>query len=96
MVHLWIIKNSYPVENATKHFTIYPQSSDKIESLENLNEILEIASILAADFLFVRVDIYDFEGRIFFGEMTFYPEAGTGKFTLRSLRKGQAICLYYH
>jgi hypothetical protein len=29
---------------------------------------------------FVRVDFYDVDGRVYFGEVTFYPEGGLGKF----------------
>jgi hypothetical protein len=29
---------------------------------------------------FVRVDFYETKGRVFFGEVTFYPEGGMGMF----------------
>ena len=45
----------------------------------NLDEMLEIASILGAEFKYVRVDLYDIEGEILFGEMTFTPASGYGK-----------------
>lgn len=41
----------------------------------------EIAEKLAADFPFVRVDLYNINGNIVFGEMTFYPWSGYVKFS---------------
>jgi hypothetical protein len=59
---------------------LYPKAENNVEPPENLTEILEIASMLASDFPFVRVDLYNIKGKIIFGEMTFYPESGTGLF----------------
>ncbi len=36
----------------------------------------ELSKQLSRDFLFVRVDFYNVNGKIYFGEMTFYPTAG--------------------
>ena len=35
-----------------------------------------MAERLAQDFPFVRVDLYEVDGRPFFGELTFYPMSG--------------------
>jgi hypothetical protein len=43
---------------------------------DNLEQMLAAASTLAADFDFVRVDLYDIRGQVRFGEMTFTPGAG--------------------
>ena len=43
---------------------------------EHLTELVNIAEILSSDFEFVRVDLYDFEGKIYFGELTFSPWGG--------------------
>lgn len=40
---------------------------------EKLTEMLEIAERLAKDFKFVRVDLYELNGKIYFGELTFTP-----------------------
>ncbi len=45
----------------------------------NLEEMLKIAGILGKDFRYVRVDLYDLDGEIKFGEMTFTPASGYGK-----------------
>ena len=45
----------------------------------NLDEMLEISRILAKGFKYVRVDLYNLEGRIKFGEMTFTSASGFTK-----------------
>ena len=45
----------------------------------NLEQMMSIASRLSADFDFVRVDLYSVNERIYFGELTFTPTAGTMK-----------------
>lgn len=52
------------------------QKDQDIPSPKNLAEMLEIASILSNDFPFVRVDLYNIVGKIYFGELTFYPWSG--------------------
>lgn len=47
---------------------------------ENLNEMISIAEQLSNGFKFLRVDLYNIKGKIFFGELTFYPAAGMGAF----------------
>lgn len=39
-----------------------------------------LAETLAKDFRFVRVDLYNIGGKIYFGEMTFSPVAGFERF----------------
>ena len=40
------------------------------------DRMAEAARILSKDFKFVRVDLYDVDGKPFFGEMTFTPAGG--------------------
>jgi hypothetical protein len=42
----------------------------------NLDEMMSVASRLSAPFDFVRVDLYNIDGKIYFGELTFTPTAG--------------------
>ena len=42
----------------------------------NFERMLAIASQLSTGFDFVRVDLYNVDGRIYFGELTFTPMAG--------------------
>ena len=42
----------------------------------------KLAATLAEGFPFVRVDFYEIDGRVYFGEMTFTP--GAGNFSYKS------------
>lgn len=47
---------------------------------QNLNLMIELAECLAKDIPLVRIDFYDVAGRVYFGEITFYPASGLGQF----------------
>lgn len=47
---------------------------------ENLEEMLEIAAKLSEDFPFARIDLYSVAGKVYFGEITFYPWSGYMEF----------------
>jgi hypothetical protein len=49
---------------------------EKISKPENFDRMLEISKILSSDFPFVRVDLYNIKGVIYFGELTFYDGSG--------------------
>jgi hypothetical protein len=49
---------------------------NKCEKPESFEEMKKICKILSADFPFVRVDLYNIEGKPVFGEMTLTPSAG--------------------
>ncbi|WP_272152049.1 ATP-grasp fold amidoligase family protein [Tenacibaculum aiptasiae] len=54
----------------------YPQSSVSVKRPENYKLMIELAETLANKILFNRVDFYELNGRVYFGEMTFYPGGG--------------------
>jgi hypothetical protein len=58
---------------------LYPMEQREIPKPRHFPEMLRAAEVLGADFAFVRVDLYDVD-RPIFGEMTFYPESGYGRF----------------
>jgi hypothetical protein len=58
----------------------YPNEGDPPPPPRNLSQLLEVAAKLAASFVFVRVDLYAVEDRIYFGELTFYPGKGVERF----------------
>ncbi|MFC9597776.1 ATP-grasp fold amidoligase family protein [Peribacillus butanolivorans] len=60
--------------------TDYPNFGDCVSRPEGLDEMLRVANILAADFPFVRVDLYWVNGKVYFGELTFYPWTGYVQF----------------
>ena len=57
-----------------------PDYSKKLEKPKNFERMLQIAETLSSDIPFVRVDLYNSNGKIYFGEITFFPAAGLGKF----------------
>lgn len=61
-------------KNAPEYFT-HPRPNC-------LDKLLESAKILSAPFKFVRADFYVVNGRVYFGELTFTPEAGMDKWRL--------------
>ncbi len=70
----------------------YPSVPDaQIEKPEGYEEMIRIAETLSRDIPFVRVDCYILDGRVYVGEMTFFPWGGFQKFKDESwnLRLGE-------
>lgn len=59
----------------------YPRSVRPILKPYNLEKMLELAEELSRGIPFVRVDFYESGGKIYFGELTFYPGSGLEEFT---------------
>lgn len=57
----------------------YPEGGPQSQPT-NFDEMKQVAMLLSKDFPFVRVDLYNVNGKIIFGELTFYPSSGYGKF----------------
>lgn len=57
--------------------------SGKLVPPDNFAEMVQVAELLAQDFDFVRVDLYNVGGRIYFGELTCYPAGGLAIFVPR-------------
>ena len=47
---------------------------------KNLEKMIELAKVLSKGTRFLRVDLYEINGRIYFGELTFHPNAGFNPF----------------
>lgn len=57
-------------------------ASDKtIPKPKNYEKMIELAEVLAKGMPFVRIDFYNVNGRIYFGEMTFYSGSGFDEYT---------------
>lgn len=54
-------------------------SNKKIKKPKNLKRMFEIAGELSIGHPFVRVDLYEVNNKIYFGELTFTPAAGLSK-----------------
>ena len=48
----------------------------EIEPPKNLTEMITVAEKLARKFCYVRIDLYDFEDNVYFGEITFHHGSG--------------------
>lgn len=59
----------------------YPKSKKIIEIPKKYDEMIYLAEKLAKNIPFVRVDFYEIEERIYFGEITFYPGNGMEEFS---------------
>ena len=52
----------------------------ELEKPENYDKMWQLASMLSKDKPFSRIDFYDVNGKIYFGEITFFPTSGMGGF----------------
>ncbi len=59
----------------------YPFSDEEIGRPENLELMWSLAERLAGKRSFSRIDFYEADGRVYFGEITFYPTSGMGGFS---------------
>ena len=77
----------FPDERPSVHFDkhwnllegeLSPVDHEKLVDPENFDEIVSVARALSEGFDFIRVDLYNMQGRIYFGELTCTPGAGLG------------------
>lgn len=78
-------KNGQPITN----------SEAPIKKPSVYDEMIAVARKLAANQPFVRIDLYEINERVYFGEITFYPAAGLGAFKPAEWNQilGDLICL---
>ena len=62
--------------NAMPFELLYPRPAHSVPRPEALAEMIRHAEQIGEGFAYVRVDLYEIEGRAKFGEATFYPGAG--------------------
>lgn len=61
--------------------TVCPPDFNHNEQIpKNLKQMINIAEKLSHNLPFLRVDLYNVNGMIYFGEMTFFPAGGLGTF----------------
>lgn len=58
-------------------FNGWKKTDYELKKPENWGKMVEIAEILGKKFPFVRVDLYNINGKIYFSELTFTPAKGT-------------------
>jgi hypothetical protein len=87
---LWIDKNRYSDHHRgfwDENLHFLPEVSSDHDTFatppalpSNMNEMVRIAEKLSEDFPYARIDLYNIKGKIYFGEITFYPWSGYVKF----------------
>lgn len=55
---------------------LYDPYEGEVEKPENFDELINVAEKLSAGFNFIRVDLYNVNGQIYFGELTNFPGNG--------------------
>lgn len=61
--------------------------SEDIEQPSSFHEMIEVATKLATEFIFIRVDLYSIENKIIFGELTFFPTGGNKRINVERFNK---------
>lgn len=69
-------KNWKPMEIGRK----YTKIKQNLKQPKNYQQMIEFAELLSKNIPFVRVDFYEVNGKVYFGEMTFYPNSGFTEF----------------
>ncbi|SDG63973.1 TupA-like ATPgrasp [Selenomonas sp. WCT3] len=68
-------------------------SGHEVNRPQKLAEMLDLACKLAEKHPFLRTDFYSIDDKLYFGEMTFYPEAGFGKWTPEEIDEKLGNCV---
>lgn len=73
----------------------WPRLETSLPRPKNLEKMIELSEKMSKEFSLVRVDFYDINDKIYFGEMTFTSMSGIGKFEpeIEDLKLGQKIKL---
>ena len=76
------VKKVFYDENWNKLRLKRPNISNEcqVEQPRNLGQMITLAEVLAEDIPFVRVDFYEINEKLYFGEMTFFPGGGMTPF----------------
>ncbi|NLD19021.1 MAG: hypothetical protein GX663_02075 [Clostridiales bacterium] len=76
-------RNIYDIDKQYIPMELGRPTDEKLgnKNFENFNKMIEISERLSKDFPFLRVDLYNIEGRIVVGELTWIPMGGGGKIT---------------
>ena len=86
--YIWIDSGRFNRHKRTVYDTQFNKAPFKYGTYEegenerpdNLDTMLEISKVLCKDFKLVRVDLYNVDGKIYFGELTFNSGAGRDLF----------------
>lgn len=72
-----------------------PNSNKKLERPACMDKMIELSRMLAQNIAHVRVDLYDVDGKIYFGELTFFDSSGLAEFYPEewNYKFGSLLCL---
>ncbi|SHL56418.1 TupA-like ATPgrasp [Fibrobacter sp. UWT2] len=76
-LHVTFFDRKWHPLNFTK---LYPKETNALAKPVFFEKMIEISETVAHQFQFLRVDFYEFNNKIYVGELTFYPGAGFEKF----------------
>ena len=75
-------RNFYNLKWEKQDITLnYPNTEIEIKKPVNLAEMISISKSLSEDFIFCRVDLYNSNNKIYFGEITLFPGGGVEPFS---------------
>jgi len=77
-LHVTFFDRNWNVMSFERH---YPYRKDGLPKPLNYDKMIIFSEKLAQNLPFVRVDFYESSGRLYFGEITFYPGSGFEEFT---------------
>ncbi len=60
-----------------------PKFDEELQQPRNKELMMQLAEKLSEGIPFVRVDFYEVDEKVYFGELTFYPNSGFGKFVYK-------------
>lgn len=85
-----------PFVRVSKPGETYPSSKEQIPKPVTFDKMKDAAERLSEGIPFVRVDFYEVQGKMYFGEITFYPASGFCAFEPKewNFKLGEMIDLY--
>jgi len=89
-------ENIYDINwNLQPFLLTYENSKEPVPKPANLSKMIDFAKKMSKDFHLVRVDFYDVDGKLYFGEMTFTSASGVDVFKPEeyNLKLGQMLKL---
>lgn len=73
-------RNIYNIDWELQNYHVnYPSLKENLDKPKTFDEMLTCAEKFAKEFTFIRIDFYSVNEKVYFGEMTFTPQSGTGK-----------------
>lgn len=80
-LHITFYDNDWNIMPFERH---YPCSNSPLPCPECFEEMKKLAAKLSKNIPFIRVDFYEIQGKVYFGELTFFPGSGFEEFTPNS------------